>query len=272
MMLEGPPFAFSLALLAGLATLIGFALSLLVPTRGGRFLSLALSFAGGAMIFVAFGEILGKAALTLTPNLGESRAGWVALLGFFAGIGVAFVLDRTLPLHKGPASGTRGPIEHTSALLPHADHARLARMGTFAAAAIGLHNFPEGVASFVGALEPTTSRYALPLAIALHNVPEGIAIAAPIQLATGNRARAFVITLVAALAEPLGALLAWWAMDALSATIAFGLVFAAVAGIMVYIAIDELLPAAREYGNDATATGGFVLGMGVMAMSLQLLR
>lgn len=263
MHLEGTTFAFALALLAGLATLVGFLLSVVGAPRSGRFLSVALSFAGGAMLFVAFGEILGKAAAQMEPRLGATQAGWAALLGFFGGIAASFAVDRALPLHLGAQSGTR---------TGSSEHARLARMGTFAAIAIGLHNFPEGVASFVGALEPGSSRFALPFAIALHNVPEGIAIAAPVYRATGSRSRAFVFTFAAALAEPLGALVAWFALGALEGSIAFGLVFASVAGIMVYIAVDELLPAAREHGDDASATGGFVLGMAVMASSLQLLR
>lgn len=268
MILDAAPLAFWLSLLAGGATLVGFAVSVLMGERGDRALSVALAFAGGAMIFVAFGEILGKAAALLGPALGADRAGWVALAGFFGGIGLSFLLDRALPLHRGPGSGTRGPTEPAHART----EAQLARMGTFAAVAIGLHNFPEGAASFVGGLDPGAGRYSLPFAIALHNVPEGIAIAAPIWRATRSRARAFAVTLVAALAEPVGALLAWGTAVALAGSVAFGVMFAGVAGIMVYIAIDELLPAARQHGDDASATVGFVLGMGVMAVSLQLLR
>jgi ZIP family zinc transporter len=266
---EGAAFAFSLSLAAGLATLLGFALSLLRLGSSDRFLSFALAFAGGAMIFVSFGEILGKAGDSLIPQVGEGRAGWVAVLGFFAGIAVAFLIDRAVPLHLGPASGTRKPrARHDH---EHLARARLERIGMFSAAAIGLHNLPEGIASFAGGLEPSSSRLALPLAIALHNIPEGIAIAAPIYRATGSRARAFAITLAAALAEPLGAAFAWLALEAMIGSILPGLTFAMVAGIMVYISVDELLPAAREHGDDASATGGFVLGMAVMATSLQLL-
>lgn len=265
---DAAPLALWLSLLAGCATLLGFALSVLVSERGDRLLSLALAFAGGAMIFVAFGEILGKAAAMLEPPLGADRAGWVGLAGFFGGIGLSFLLDRALQLHRGPGSGTRGPTGPAHA---H-EEAQFSRMGTFAAVAIGLHNLPEGAASFAGGLDPGAGRYALPFAIALHNVPEGIAIAVPIWRATRSRARAFAVTLVAALAEPVGALLAWGAVAALAGSLAFGIMFAAVAGIMVYIAIDELLPAARQHGDDASATAGFVLGMGVMAVSLQLLQ
>lgn len=267
----GSAFAFGISLLAGLATLGGYLISLAGSDRSGRFLSLALSFSGGAMIFVSFGEILGKATASLDGCVSHGNAGWITLLGFFGGIGATFLLDRALPLHQGPASGTRGPTTHTSVRDAGAS-ARIGRMGTFAAVAIALHNFPEGIASFVSALQSSPDRLALPFAIALHNVPEGVAIATPIYKATGSRSRALQITAIAALAEPIGALVAWSALDALAGSIVFGLTYAAVAGIMVYIAVDELIPAAREHGDDASATAGFVLGMAVMATSLQMMR
>ena len=137
---------------------------------------------------------------------------------------------------------------------------------------VALHNFPEGLATFLVLIEQPEVGMAIAVAIAIHNIPEGIAIAAPIHEATGSRLRAIGASLLAGLAEPIGALAGYAVLGPVLGDAVFGFVFAGVAGVMVFISIHELLPAAREHGRPLLATNGAVAGMFVMAASLVLLQ
>jgi ZIP family zinc transporter len=147
---------------------------------------------------------------------------------------------------------------------------KLYRMGLFTALAIAIHNFPEGFATFMSALKDTKLGIAIAVALAIHNIPEGIAVSIPIFYATGSRKKAFVYSFLSGLAEPVGALVGYLILLSFLNDIVFGIVFASVAGIMVFISLDELLPAAREYGQYHLAAYGLVAGMLVMALSLLL--
>ena len=109
------------------------------------------------------------------------------------------------------------------------------------------------------------------LAVTLHNIPEGIAVSIPIYYATGDRRKAFRLSLLSGLAEPVGAILAWLVLTPFMTPTLMGCILAGVAGIMVFISIDELLPAAREYGEAHISIYGVVAGMALMAVSLILL-
>ena len=146
------------------------------------------------------------------------------------------------------------------------------RMGVMTALAIAIHNFPEGIATFASAVDNRTLGVAIAVAIAIHNIPEGIAVSVPVFYATGNRRRAFLLSLLSGLAEPVGALLAWCVLMPFMTPTLMGCILSGVAGIMVFISIDELLPAAREYGEAHTAIYGVVSGMVIMAVSLLLLK
>jgi zinc transporter, ZIP family len=151
------------------------------------------------------------------------------------------------------------------------DHDRkLLRMGLFSALAIGIHNFPEGLATFMGALSDPALGVSIAVAIAIHNIPEGIAVSVPVYYATKNRSKAFWLSLLSGLAEPVGALLGYFILRNVFNAATFGIIFAGVAGIMVYISLDELLPTAEEYGEHHIAIGGLIAGMAVMAVSLLL--
>lgn len=147
---------------------------------------------------------------------------------------------------------------------------RLMRMGIFTALAIAIHNFPEGLATFVSALQEPKVAIPIVVAIAIHNIPEGIAVSVPIYQATGSRQKAFYYSFLSGLAEPLGALLGWLVLCPVMSASVFGILFAGVAGIMVFISFDELLPAAREYGEHHLSLYGLISGMVVMAISLLL--
>ena len=261
--------AFTLTLLAGLATGIGSLLALLAERTNTRFLSAALGFSAGVMVYVSFVELLADARATLAGELGARAGGWAAVVAFFGGIGLTALIDRLVPAAGNPHEVHRVEEMHR---LPDA---HLMRMGLFSAVAIALHNFPEGIATFVTALDNPRVGSTIAAAVALHNVPEGIAVAVPVFYATGSRARAFSWSFLSGLSEPLGALVAWYLLTRVfggTGHALSGVLLAAVAGVMVFISFDELLPTAREYGEHHLAVYGLTAGMAVMAASLVLLQ
>ncbi len=260
-------FAFSLTLFAGLSTGIGSALSLLTNKTNPRFLSVALGFSAGVMLYVSFVEILAKANTELVAVLGPKLGSWAAVGGFFFGILVIAVIDKFVPSTENPhemhtVEEMDGKSEeHKSSLM---------RMGLFTALAIAIHNFPEGLATFTAALDDPSVGIPIAFAIAIHNIPEGIAVAVPIFYATGSKIKAFRLSFLSGLAEPVGALVGYLILFPFLNEAMFGFIFATVAGIMVYISLDELLPTAREFGEHHLALYGLISGMAVMAVSLLL--
>ena len=146
------------------------------------------------------------------------------------------------------------------------------KTGLLVALGIGIHNFPEGMASFVGALKDPSLGIAIAVAIAIHNIPEGLAVSAPVYAATGSRGKAFLWSFLSGVAEPIEAGLAALLLLPFLNDAVLGFVLAVVAGIMVFISLDELLPAARSFGEEHLSIVGVVGGMVVMAVSLWLLR
>lgn len=261
-------YAFGLTLLAGLATGIGSVLALLGNGSRPRQLTVALGFSAGVMVYVSLVDILAKARSSLSLALGERTGHLLAVLAFFGGIAVIALIDALVPSYENPHE-----IPTTAKLeaLSERQSLRLQRMGGFSALAIAIHNAPEGLAVFMGGLANPAVGISVAAAIAIHNIPEGIAIAAPIFYATGNRRKAFLWSLSSGLAEPLGALIGFVLLRPWFSPSVLGLVFASVAGVMVYISFDELLPTAEEFGEHHFAIAGLIAGMAVMAASLVLL-
>lgn len=257
-------FAFGLTLFAGLSTGIGSALAFFTKSTNTRFLSVSLGFSAGVMVYVSFVEILVKARESLIPAYGDKLAAWYAVLAFFSGILIIAIIDRLIPSPENPHEIRR--IEDMAG--NNKRDPRLVRMGLFTALAIGIHNFPEGIATFMAGLSDPTLAIPVAIAIAIHNIPEGIAVSIPISYGTGSKKKGFLLSFLSGLAEPVGALLAWFLLRPYLSDNLFGFIFAAVAGIMVFISIDELLPTAREYGLPHHAIYGFLGGMAVMALSL----
>ncbi len=260
--------AFLLTTLAGLSTGIGSVIVLVTKQTNRKFLSFALGLSAGVMLYVSFVEILAKATESLSQLYGQKQGSVFAVLGFFAGILVIALIDKLVPKMGNP------PEIHTVEEMDgeSAEHKEnLMRMGLFTALAIGVHNFPEGLATFVATIEDPQMGVAITAAIAIHNIPEGIAVAVPIFYATNSKAKAFKLSFLSGLSEPLGAIIGYFFLVQILGDQAFGFIFAAVAGIMVYISLDELLPAAKEYGEHHTAMVGLVSGMAIMAASLLLL-
>jgi ZIP family zinc transporter len=260
--------AFGLTLFAGLATGIGSALAFFSRRTNTSFLSLSLGFSAGVMIYVSFVEILGKARESLTEALGSPAGVYLTVAAFFGGIALTALIDRLVPSYENPHEMHH--IEEMDQAAKEGAYKKLYRMGLLAALAIGIHNFPEGLATFTAALKDPSLGLPIAIAIAIHNIPEGIAVSVPVFYATGSRKRAFGLSFLSGLAEPIGALAGFLLLRQFMNDTVFGLLFAVVAGIMVFISLDQLLPAAEEYGEHHLAIYGLVAGMAVMAGSLLL--
>ncbi len=262
-------FAFGLTLFAGLATGVGSALAFFTRRTNTRLLCLALGFSAGVMLYVSFVEILAKARTSLVALWGPAGGTWGATLGFFGGIMLAAGIDYLVPSSENPHE-VRGVEAMTGSTAGQQIDGGLYRMGLFAALAIAIHNFPEGLATFTAALEDPVLGLSIAVAIAIHNIPEGIAVSVPLYYATGNRKKAFAYSFLSGLAEPAGALIGYLLILRWAGPAFFGIIFALVAGIMVFISLDELLPAAEAYGEHHLAAYGLIGGMAVMALSLLL--
>jgi len=261
--------AFGLTLFAGLSTGIGSAIAFFAKRTNTKFLSLSLGFSAGVMIYVSFVEIFFKAKEMLIVELGAGSGYAITLLGFFAGMILIAVIDKMVPTIENPHELKM--VEDISSEGSKAKQkSKLYRMGILSAFAIALHNFPEGLATFVAAMQDLSLGIPIAIAIAIHNIPEGIAISVPIYHATGSKRKAFKYSFLSGLAEPLGAMVGFFVLMPLMTPTLFGFVFASVAGIMVFISIDNLLPAAREYGEPHLSIYGLIAGMAVMAISLLL--
>lgn len=247
-------FAILLTTLAGLSTSIGAFISLSVKQPGPRFMTLSLGFSAGVMVLVSFVELL---------PVGIEEIGFIyAHLALFGGMLLMLVIDVLIP-HSFVGEAHEGATTHDRKML---------RTGLFVALGIGIHNFPEGMATFISTVANPNLGIALAVAIAIHNIPEGIAVAAPVYAATKNRWRAFMWSTISGVAEPVGALVAALILLPILNDVVLGTVLAIVGGMMIYIALDELLPAAREFGHEHLAIFGAMSGMAVMAVSLMLLR
>lgn len=263
-------FAFAVTLLAGLSTGIGSALAFYAKQTDKKFLSGALGFSAGVMIYVSFVEIFAKANDSLSAVYGDSKGYWATLLAFFGGILVIALIDRFVPSGENPHE-IRDVTEMTEDAAVEAEEQQLLRMGLFSALAIAIHNFPEGIATFISAIQDPALGVSIAIAIAIHNIPEGIAVSVPIYYATGSKKRAFLYSFLSGLSEPLGAIVGYFVLMRFINDVMFGIVFAMVAGIMVYISLDELLPTAEKYGFHHTAIYGLIAGMAVMAVSLGII-
>jgi ZIP family zinc transporter len=219
------------------------------------------------MIYVSMIEIFVKARDSLTVSFGDKMGYVLTVVSFFAGIAVIALIDKLIPSYENPHEMN---VEQKITDSTDEQKSKLMRMGMFSALAIGIHNFPEGLATFMSGLTNTTLGVSIAVAIAIHNIPEGLAVSAPIFYATKSRKKAFVLSFLSGLAEPIGALIGYFVLRSIFNEATFGVIFASVAGIMVYISLDELLPTAEEYGEHHLAIGGLIVGMFIMAVSLLL--
>ncbi len=302
--MQNVAIALGLTVFAGMATGIGSAIAFLARKTNYRFLSVSTGFSAGVMLYVSFVEIFYKGTDTLVSRYGDPAGHWINAASFFGGMLLIGLIDNLIPAAENPhethAEAETAPLHNPDAPVPdfdavgetppkevelgmhdhtHHHHHKLMRMGLFTALAIGIHNFPEGLATFLAALEDPSLGVAIAVAIAMHNIPEGISVSVPIYYATGDRKKAFAYSVLSGLAEPVGAGLAYivlrFFMGSESGVIppqVMGILFGGVAGIMVYISLDELLPTSRAYGKGHDSLLGLVAGMVVMALSLLLMK
>jgi zinc transporter, ZIP family len=261
-------FAFALTLLAGLSTGIGSMLAFFTKRTNTKFLSLALGFSAGVMIYVSMIEIFQEAKISLIKALGHTGGSWATVGAFFGGIFLIGIIDQFVPNIENPHEMRK--IEAINNVDLQVGDSKLMRLGLFTALAIAIHNFPEGLATVTSAISNPRLGIAIAVAIAIHNIPEGIAVSVPIYFATGDKKKAFWLSFFSGLAEPLGAIIGYLVLLRFLNDVVFGVLLAAVAGIMIFISLDELLPAAREYGEAHLAIYGLIAGMMVMAVSLLL--
>ncbi|MFH7818481.1 zinc transporter ZupT [Neobacillus thermocopriae] len=269
-MSENLLMAFGLTLLAGLSTGIGSMLAFFTTHTNKKFLSVTLGFSAGVMIYVSMIEIFVKAKDALVNAMGTVPGNWMTVGGFFAGMLLIAAIDKYIPKQSNPHELRTVEDMAESGYGAGTIQPELLKMGTFTALAIAIHNFPEGIATFTSALQDPKLGIAIAVAIAIHNIPEGIAVSVPVYFATGDKKMAFKLSFLSGLAEPIGAFVAYLFLLPFLNDLVFGIIFAAVAGIMVFISLDELLPAAKKYDEAHLSIYGLIGGMAVMALSLLL--
>lgn len=261
-------FAFLLTVLAGLSTGLGSCIAFFAKRTNTKFLSFSLGLSAGVMIYISMIEIFFKAKISLEEALGVRDGNIVTVLAFFGGMAFIAIIDKLIPSYENPHEvNLQQDIEN--GVLPN-DFEKLKKAGIFMAVAIAIHNFPEGLATFISALKSPSLGIPIAVAIAIHNIPEGISVSVPIFYATGSRKKAFLYSFLSGLAEPLGALIGYFILLQFITDTVMGILFAGVAGIMVFISFDELLPAAHKYGDHHISIYGLISGMIIMAISLIL--
>ncbi|EGN5746539.1 zinc transporter ZupT [Campylobacter jejuni] len=279
--------AILLTLFAGFSTAIGSTIAFFSRKDDLRVLSLGLGFSAGVMIYISFMEIL-PTALKDFKNHYDSH--WAELLGlacFFGGILISLLIDKLIPEDVNPhepkedlselkicplpQKGQNPPKFHPGEKLHQINTKALKRTGIFTALAIAIHNFPEGFATFISSLDNLTLGIAIAIAVAIHNIPEGLAVSLPIYHSTGDKKKAFIYSALSGLAEPLGAFVGALILLPFIGDLTLAISFAVIAGIMVFISLDELLPAAKTYDKAHDSLYGLIAGMAIMALSLNLL-
>ena len=274
-------FPFAVTLVAGLSTVVGALLVFFTNANNKKFLSIALGFSAGVMIYVSFMEILPTAVEHLKNDHTGKIPEILMLVGFLGGVALIGIIDKFVPDSTNPHNVRseeemedmrEGEYELSEFCIVNEyspeECKRLEKLGFITAMGIAIHNFPEGLATFMSAMVSPELGISIAIAIALHNIPEGIAVAVPIFQSTGSKTKALKLTFLSGFAEPLGGLVGYFVLRSFMTDTLFGIVFAVVAGIMVYISMDELLPASREYGEEHLSIYGIIGGMSVMAISM----
>ena len=268
--------AFAVTLGAGLATGIGSTIAFFAKTTNKSFFAVSMGFSAGVMIYLSFAEILPKATQYVEEYVTATEAAGIAAGALIAGLVLMAVIDALVPSGANPHENTDVELLGTSDTpLQGVDEVRnkaLLRMGVFVALAIAIHNFPEGLATFLLVLDDPQIGIALAIAVAMHNIPEGIAVSVPVYYATKSRLKAFRLSFLSGLAEPAGAVIGYLILAQFLNHFVLGIIFAMVAGVMVFLAIDTLLPTARNSARGHLTVHGVIAGMAVMAASLVLLR
>jgi len=261
-------YPFLLTLFAGLSTGIGGILVFFTDKNNHKILSASLGFSAGVMIYISFVELLAEARHTLISCYPGTRTGeWLTIIFFLIGMLVTLIIDKLVPEQENPHEIKELGDKTDS-------HGGLYRIGVMSAIAITIHNFTEGIATFVSGMQSLELGIPIAIAVAIHNIPEGISVAVPVYYSTGDRRKAFRFSFLSGLSEPLGAVIIYFVFRLLQINeidLFFGYILSFVAGIMVFISIDELLPGAEKYGEHHLSIYGLIAGMAIMAVSLMVI-
>lgn len=255
--------ALLLTLVAGAATGVGGVIILFTKKFSSKLLSASLGFSAGVMLFISLTELFPEASSTLGELYGEQKGMLFTILSFFSGIALIAIIDNLIPERENP--------HEYSSVQQDNESSKLMRLGIFSIIVIAIHNFPEGMATFITAMEDPQVGYSIAMAVAIHNIPEGIMVAIPIYYATHRKGKAIGNAFLSGIAEPIGGILGYFLLSRFFENSMSGIMLGIVAGIMTYISLDELLPTAEKYGEHHTAIIGVIAGMAVMAISILLI-
>lgn len=284
--------ALLLTLCAGMATGLGAVIIMFVKKFSPKVLCATLGFSAGVMILISLVELFQEARVELVLQFGEKLGLFYAFLAFFGGMAIIALIDNLVPKESNPhevnsmtiqvheeavgqhkavlSFGEEEPVEVSHPDKSGKKEGKLLRLGILSALVIAVHNFPEGLATFISAMDNVEMGAGIAFAISLHNIPEGIAVAIPIYYATQKRGKAVRFATLSGLAEPLGGVLGYIVLRSVLTPSLLACVLAVVAGIMVYISLDELLPTAENYGEHHVAIIGVISGMVFMSFGLLL--
>lgn len=257
--------SFGLTLAVGLSMGLGSLISFFAKETNKRFLAFALSFSAGIMIYVGFMGILPEGIHLIEENIGHERGHVIALVAFFSGMIITAIIEKLVHLLGGAHSHEHSGHHHI-----HKEGDHLNKLGIVSAIAIAVHNLPEGLAIFTAGLNDIVLAIPIAAAVVMHNIPLGMAISIPISYSTGSRKKAFIYTILVGLCQPLGAIIGYLLLYKFFSDVLFGVLFAMIAGIMIFVAVDELLPTSQRYEDHHISVYGFIIGMIVMAISLSL--
>ena len=256
--------ALVLTMFAGLSTGIGGLAVILKKKFSSRFLSLSLGFSAGVMIYISLTEIFAESNAMFSEMFGVKQSLLFTVISFMAGMVLIALIDRLIPDKINP--------HELSNINPDGKNGvntrKLLKSGMMVAVAVGIHNFPEGITTFATAISDISLGIPIACAIAIHNIPEGIAVAVPIYEASGSKRKAFMYALISGISEPVGGMIGYLILSRFLTDTVMAVILGMVAGIMVYISLDELLPLSHEYGEEHTAIYGIMAGFAVMAISL----
>ncbi|RZC49442.1 hypothetical protein C5167_017873 [Papaver somniferum] len=260
--------ALALSMLGGLSTSLGALVVILNDAPNLKMLGLLQGFAAGLMLSISF--------LDLAHNAINSIGFLKGNVWFFGGviffaIVSSFIPEPTLaPAVDGKSKKKSGDAGGKDMLNKH--RRQVLFSGIITAIGISLHNFPEGMAVFLGSMKGLRVGINLAFAIALHNIPEGVAVALPVYFATQSKWQAFKLATLSGLAEPLGVIIvAYLFPSSLNPEILEGLL-GGVGGVMAFLTLHEMLPLAFGYAGPKQAVKAVFLGMAFMSASLYFLE
>ena len=278
--MNGIVSALLMTLIAGAATGIGGALVLFKKKLSSDILAGSLGLSAGVMIFISLAELFPEAQAEIAASGDFIYGKAYVLIAFFIGMGLITLIDFLIPEyenpHEAPGLSLESKPQFIGKLEQTGNEKAMHKLGILSAIAIAIHNFPEGIATFIGALNDPQMGLGITFAISIHNIPEGIAVAIPIYYATKSKGKALLYATLSGMSEVIGAVLCFavtsiFGIDLTEGGPIFPLIMAAVAGIMIYISLDELLPTAEKYGKHHIAIAGVVSGMAIMGISLLII-